>query len=101
MSHFRADEEFLTGSVGQGDGLPAVLRWHGDVDFDLTFGVANLAYYAWNNRTDVVAQDEAVEHRAQVFENAVLDLELAFTCAESEGQSENPWFVYYDTWRIK
>ena len=84
LGHSSTDEEFLAGSVGEGDGFPAVLSGDCDVDFDQTFGIADGADDAGDDRADVVAEHEAVEDRAQVVEDTVLDFEFAFACAETE-----------------
>ena len=96
LCHFSADEELLAGSVRERDGLPAILRRDRNADSDRAFGVAHRSDHARNDRSNVIAQNEPIKHRTQVFEDTVLDLELAFASAESERQSGNPWFVYYD-----
>ncbi len=94
FSHFRANEELLTGTVREADRFPAILSRDRDVDFDCSFRIAYRPDHTGDYGTDGVESDEPVEDRAQTFENAVLDLELPFACAESEGHAYILWIPH-------
>jgi len=99
LGHFGTNEELLAGAVREPDRLPAVLHGDGDTDPNRPLRVANRADDARDDGSDVIAGDEPVEDRPQAVENAVLDLELAFAGAESEGHLFIVAVRILGTWR--
>jgi hypothetical protein len=85
FTHFRTDKQLLAGAVRKAYGLPAVLRGDGDADLDSTLSIANRADDAGDYGADFVELDKPVEDWPEAVENAVLDFEFAFACAEPEG----------------
>ena len=55
------------------------------MNFARALGVADLADDSGDDRADFFAQHQTVQHRTQVVQNAVLDLELSLRCPEPEG----------------
>ena len=82
LGHFGTDEQLLPGAVREPDRLPAVLRRNGNPDLDSPLRVANRSDNPRNDGTDFIASHQPIQDRPQALQNAVLDLELAFTpCA--------------------
>src|ERR1700733_11308107 len=81
----RADEQLLPGAVRQRNGLPAILRRHSNPDLHRPLRIAHRPDHSRYHRTNLFSDHEPFEHWPKIFQNAVLNLELALRRPEPEG----------------
>ena len=72
-----ADKQLLARAVGQGYRFPAVLGGDGHPDPHRTLCIPDRPDHAWDDGANLVMDHQPVQNRPQIFQNTVLDLELA------------------------